>query len=128
MGVAYNSARGAWKVGTADYFSPVTQNNAQIIANNQNMGGFREDGIGHSPQTATPLPLSGAAINAAQAKGIIVPANTPSRFPRASTTTLPTSGRSPPAPVRSRSARSPGGKRRQFRPARSDARHYAGDS
>ena len=129
MGVAYNSARGAWKVGTADYFSPVTQNDAQIIANNQNLGGFREDGIGHSPQTATPLPLSGAAINAAQARGIIVPANSAQPLPSGidnyvaafwSFTTG--AGSVTISSIAGRQAAL------QFRPARSDARHYAGDS
>jgi hypothetical protein len=37
------------------------------------MGGFINDGVGHTRLTATPLPLSAGAINFTSAKGTIVP-------------------------------------------------------
>jgi hypothetical protein len=76
MGNGYYAQRAQWKRGTAHIGAgPVIQNDAQIMALDQGMGGFIDDGVGHDLGTATPLPLSGEIINATLAKGVIVPAS-----------------------------------------------------
>ncbi len=76
MGDAYSAQRGLWAVGTADANSggaPSTQNDAKIIVNDPNMGGFFNDHIGHAITAPTAMPLSGDSINFTLAKGVIVP-------------------------------------------------------
>ncbi|MGD9719787.1 MAG: PEP-CTERM sorting domain-containing protein [Pirellulales bacterium] len=76
MGVSYYSERGVWKNGTAHIGSgPQIQNDARLMATDPYLLGFIDDGIGHSLAAATPLPLTGIAINSATAKGVIVPEN-----------------------------------------------------
>jgi hypothetical protein len=84
MGVSYYSERGLWKNGTAhtNESGPTFQNDPSILKNDPGMGGFINDGIGHTPASATPLPLTGSLVDWALAKGVIVPksAGTPSSF------------------------------------------------
>ena len=76
MGNSYSTARGLWKVGTTgSNGNPVVQNDMRIIGAQPGMNGFRNDGVGHSLATATPLPLVGTAIDPTLAKGVIVPAS-----------------------------------------------------
>ena len=76
MGDSYSTARGLWKIGTSgSNGNPVIQNDMQVLAAQPGMNGFRDDGIGHSLATATPLPLNGTAINPTTAAGVIVPAS-----------------------------------------------------
>ena len=49
---------------------------AALLSNNPGIGGFVEDGIGHTMATATPMPVTGTTVNAALAKGIITPVST----------------------------------------------------
>jgi hypothetical protein len=82
MGAAYYTQRGAWRVGDSNNGSSNhIQNDVSVILSNNDIGGFVEDGIGHSLATATLMPLSGGTINAALAKGIITPASTASPTP-----------------------------------------------
>ena len=75
MGGAYYTQRGTWRVG--DESGGSIQNDvAALLSNNPGIGGFVEDGIGHTMATATPIPLSGTTVNAALAKGVITPAST----------------------------------------------------
>ncbi len=53
----------------------VLQNDDQIIANDPGMGGFINDGIGHTLASATPLPKIGSSVDFNLAKGVIVPAS-----------------------------------------------------
>src|SRR5262249_53076707 len=84
MGVSYYSERGLWKNGPAHASDsgPTGQNDPNILKNDPGMGGFINDGIGHTPATATPLPVTGSLVDFALAKGVIVPksAGTPSSF------------------------------------------------
>ena len=76
MGEPYGVQRGLWAVGTADANNggaPSTQNDAKIIVNDPNMGGFFSDHIGHAITAPTAMPLIGNSINFALAKGVIVP-------------------------------------------------------
>jgi hypothetical protein len=80
MGYSYVATRSLWKVGTADPsngngVTPILQNDAQTILGNSGIGGFINDGIGHTMASATTLPLSGLVINSGAAKGVIVPAS-----------------------------------------------------
>ena len=76
MGNSNYAARGLWKVGTTGTDGhPVVQNDMKVLAGQPAMNGFHNDGIGHSLATATPLPLVGATIDSANAKGVIVPAS-----------------------------------------------------
>jgi autotransporter-associated beta strand protein len=82
MGAAYYTQRGAWRVGDSNNGSSNhIQNDVSVLLGNNNIGGFVEDGIGHSLATATLMPLSGSTINAALAKGIITPASTAAPTP-----------------------------------------------
>ncbi len=82
MGAAYYTQRGAWRLGdSANGSSNHTQNDVSVILSNQGIGGFVNDGIGHTLATATTMPLSGTTINAALAKGIITPISTTSPAP-----------------------------------------------
>jgi hypothetical protein len=76
MGAAYYTQRGAWRVGDASGAPNHYQNDIVAILGNSGMGGFIEDGIGHTMATATPLPLNGTSVNYNLAKGIIEPAST----------------------------------------------------
>jgi autotransporter-associated beta strand protein len=74
MGSSYNAQRGLWRNGTSDNgSSPGFQNDVGVIVSNPGMGGFINDGIGHTVAAATPMPLSGSAVNYSLAKGVIVP-------------------------------------------------------
>jgi hypothetical protein len=82
MGAAYYTQRGVWRLGDCNNGSSShIQNDVSVILRNNDIGGFVEDGIGHSLATATLMPLSGSTINAALAKGIITPASTSSPTP-----------------------------------------------
>ena len=81
MGAAYYTQRGAWRVGDADGPTNHIQNDVSVILGNNNMGGFVDDGIGHTLATATPMPLIGSTVNFAQAKGVITPASTSNPTP-----------------------------------------------
>jgi hypothetical protein len=69
MGNSYYSQRGEWRLDS-------TQNDVIDLLSNSGIGGYVNDGIGHSLATATPLPLNGTSINYAVAKGIITPTST----------------------------------------------------
>ena len=79
MGVSYSSERGTWRNGTSHIgpFAPSLQNDVLKIMGNNGMS-IIDDAIGHSLAGATALPLAAnhATIDAAAAKGIIVPSNT----------------------------------------------------
>ena len=80
MGAAYYTQRGAWRLG--DDSGGGTQNDVtKLINNNSGMGGYINDGIGHTTATATALPLTGNSVNYAAAKGIITPTSTSSPTP-----------------------------------------------
>jgi hypothetical protein len=83
MGAAYNTQRGAWRVGDAtdtdsNHF---IQNDVQALLSNSGIGGFVDDGIGHTLAMATPMPLSGNTVDFTQAKGVITPASTSAPTP-----------------------------------------------
>ena len=76
MGNSYSAQRGLWKSGTAhvNNSGPTQQNDPFVIANDNLMGGFINDGVGHALNQATALPLTNATvINTSLAKGVIVP-------------------------------------------------------
>ena len=76
MGNSYSAERGLWKSGTAhvNNSGPTLQTDPFIVANDNLMGGFINDGVGHALNQATALPLTNATtINASLAKGVIVP-------------------------------------------------------
>ncbi len=78
MGNSYSAARGTWRVGPSHVpvNPPQTQNDAQVLLTNSGIGGFVNDGVGHSVATASSLPINGGnAVDATLAKGIIVPSN-----------------------------------------------------
>ncbi|MGA2439967.1 MAG: hypothetical protein ABSH08_03345 [Tepidisphaeraceae bacterium] len=83
MGDSYSAQRGLWAQGTSHQNSsgPTIQTDVQVIANDPNMGGFINDGIGHTRLTATALPLSAGSIDFTNAKGTIVPASSASPVP-----------------------------------------------
>ncbi len=82
MGAAYYTQRGAWRVGDSNNGSANNiQNDVSVLLRNPNIGRYVNDGIGHTLATATLLPVSGNNVNAALAKGIIVPASTTSPTP-----------------------------------------------
>ena len=77
MGVSYSAGRGTWHRGDSNIapLGPSLQNDVfQIMGNNQMT--VVNDGIGHSLAAASSIPLSPnhATVDAASAKGIIVPA------------------------------------------------------
>jgi hypothetical protein len=87
MGAPFNSERGLWRVGTATEYNnqgqpvQIIQNDVQRLQANAGIRpsgsptGFVDSGIGHTRATATPLPLTGTAINSTLAKGVITPTN-----------------------------------------------------
>jgi hypothetical protein len=82
MGAAYYTQRGAWRVGDSNNGSSNhTQNDVAELLSNNNMGGYIDDGIGHTLATATSMPLSGSTVNYTQAKGVITPLSTTSPTP-----------------------------------------------
>jgi hypothetical protein len=85
MGATTNAERQLWSIGTSgcgDFFIPgIIQNDAQIIANNAGLGGFIDDGIGHTRASATPLPQRGNAVDFTLARGVIVPASSSNPAP-----------------------------------------------
>jgi hypothetical protein len=82
MGAAYYTQRGAWRLGDSNNgTSGHTQNDVADLLGNSGLGSFRDDGIGHTQPTATPLPLSGTSVNYNLAKGIITPASATSPTP-----------------------------------------------
>ena len=82
IGVAYYTQRGTWRLGDSDNGkSNHTQNDVTTLLSNSGIGGLVNDGIGHTLATATLMPLSGSNVNAALAKGIIVPASASSPTP-----------------------------------------------
>jgi hypothetical protein len=74
MGDSYYSQRGLWRVGKSS--NGGTQNDMVGLLSNTGMGGYVEDGIGHSFSTATALCLVGDEVDYNLAKGIITPAST----------------------------------------------------
>ena len=82
MGNSYGSARGLWRVGPTSAGSTSIQNDVQGLLNwNGGMGGFIDDGRGHSLATATPLSLSGGGSLTTSNAGYIVPASSTSPNP-----------------------------------------------
>ena len=66
IGAAYYTQRGAWRLGDSDNGrTNHYQNDVAVILSNSGIGGFVDDGIGHTLATATPMPLSGSNVNAA---------------------------------------------------------------
>lgn len=77
MGNSYGTVRGAWRMGDAsDGSAHFLQNDPAVIAANPGLGGYIDDGIGHTLQTATPLPLLGNLVDVSAAQGVIVPLST----------------------------------------------------
>ncbi|MGC4032164.1 MAG: hypothetical protein QM754_10625 [Tepidisphaeraceae bacterium] len=67
------------------------------------MGGFRNDGVGHTVGTATHLPMTGNTVNYTTAKGVIAPASArPTRSRWVRRITRRTTGRSSPSAARPR--------------------------
>ena len=85
MGGLTNAERQFFSIGTTPsggFLSPgIIQNDAQIIANNAGLGGFTDDGIGHTRASATPLPRLGDAVDFTLARGVIVPASSSNPAP-----------------------------------------------
>ena len=83
MGVTYYSQRGVWRSGTSDSGNGTLQqqNDVAVIANDPNMGGLEDDGVGHTVATAALLPTTGTTVNFAAAHGVIVPASSASPNP-----------------------------------------------
>jgi hypothetical protein len=79
MGSSYYTQRGEWRVG--DDSDGGIQNDVSILLSNDGIGGYVDDGIGHSMATATPLPFTGSSVDPALAKGIITPLSTASPTP-----------------------------------------------
>lgn len=78
MGAAYYSQRGLWRVGVSagsnnNSSSEYTQNDVAVILSNSGIGGYTQDGIGHTMATATALALTGTNVNYNLAKGVITP-------------------------------------------------------
>lgn len=76
VGVAYGAARGAWRLGKANADGPVfVQNDPGLILQNDGIGGFVNDGIGHTLATATSVTYQPGTsqIDFSAARGIIVP-------------------------------------------------------
>ena len=71
MGVGYYAQRALFRVGTED--NGVVQNDVAAIAASNPALSLVHDGVGHTPATATPLPVSGATVDPAAAAGVIVP-------------------------------------------------------
>ena len=60
---------------------PTKQNDVAVLLSNSGIGGFVNDGIGHTLATATPMPVTGTTVDCTKAKGIITPASTSSPTP-----------------------------------------------
>lgn len=76
MGNSYSAERGLWKIGPSHINNggPTNQNDpSKIMSSNSGLLPWINDGIGHTLQTATPLPLNGLAVDFNLAKGVIVP-------------------------------------------------------
>ena len=78
MGLSTSAERALFAVGasqgTYDFpHSGVLQNDDQILASAPGIGGFINDGIGHTRASATPLPKIGSSVDFNLAKGVIVP-------------------------------------------------------
>jgi hypothetical protein len=69
MGNSYYAQRGEWRLDS-------TQNDVIDLLSNSGIGGYVNDGIGHSLATASILPLNGSSIDYATARGIITPIST----------------------------------------------------
>jgi len=77
MGNSYSTQRGTWRRGSSHAgSSKIQQNDVLVLLSNSGIGGFVDDGIGHTLATATPLPLTGSAIDYDTAKGVIMPNST----------------------------------------------------
>ncbi len=77
MGAGYYTQRTTWRKGDSPAGGALhTQNDVKTLLSNTGMGGFVEDGIGHTRQTATPLPLIGSTVDYSLAQGVIVPVST----------------------------------------------------
>lgn len=73
MGNSYESDRGAWRVGDSNNGQAGhNQNDISVLLSNPGFS-YVDDQIGHTIATATPLPLTGGSVNAALAKGVIMP-------------------------------------------------------
>jgi hypothetical protein len=84
MGGSTIAERQLFSIGTSSKNDPgpgIIQNDAQIIANNAGLGGFIDDGIGHTRASATPLPQLGDAVDFTLARGVIVPASSSNPAP-----------------------------------------------
>ena len=72
MGDSYGSTRGVWRNG-ATSTSTTIQNDVSLLLSNTGMGGFSDDGIGHSLAGASPLVLSGVNLATGANGGFITP-------------------------------------------------------
>jgi hypothetical protein len=83
MGAAYDVQRGAWRVGDAtdSDSNHIIQNDVLALLSNSGIGGYVDDGIGHTLAAATPMPLSGNTVDFTQAKGVITPVSTSAPTP-----------------------------------------------
>ncbi|MGA2497866.1 MAG: fibronectin type III domain-containing protein [Tepidisphaeraceae bacterium] len=63
MGDSYDAARGLWWKGTSSASASTIQDDMAILAGPNNGFGYRDDHIGHTLATATPLAISGTGIS-----------------------------------------------------------------
>lgn len=62
MGNSYYASRGIWWYGTSTS-STTYQDDLSILSNSNNGFGYRNDGIGHTLSSATPLTISGPSVS-----------------------------------------------------------------
>ncbi len=74
MGTSYYTQRGLWRIGTLD--NGAIQNDITTLLSNGSIGGFMDDGVGHSMGSATTLTLSTTTITTAANWGFITPNST----------------------------------------------------
>lgn len=78
VGVGYYSQRSTWRVGDP---AKGNVNDVAVLLTNDGIGALRDDSVGHSMATATPLSFNGANIDPAFAKGFINPASSANPTP-----------------------------------------------
>lgn len=76
LGTGNAQNRIVWAVGRVNTNVNNIQNDALRIIQNSGMGGFVNDGIGRTLDTATPLVLNGNSIDSLANQGVIVPVST----------------------------------------------------
>jgi hypothetical protein len=86
MGAPYGADRGQWRIGPTPTSSTTIQNDVRVIQANAGIRtgsatGYVDSGNGHTRATAAPLPLTGATVDFAAAKGVITPLSSSSPNP-----------------------------------------------